>query len=387
MDNNNNNNGNRSSSPNTKRIRLRDELQALPSPIRKETYNKLAEIADALLKSGDLGPALGIVPGTEIEVLWTVSSNDKADDEELGDDLDEEESDVWWKAKILGKTARMHTLNLDAEDDDDDEEQSSSLDMPTLMSSSSSSTSTTIATAAAAGTSTNVTGDTTNNQQPKPPKTPDLIHVPIYEILYDARPPDFPDTCRANICITDEHEILDVESNSTLPWRFMGSDWNPPPEHDDDNDSNNIHSPISSSNNNNSSTNNHLATLTSPQHPILRAVESYFLDLASQDNEEDDDFNNSNSSKSTQEVQPLNKEEADRNAALVVDQVLSHLATEFSSKLKNLPASAQQVVIQRLDFMKQEMMKSLSMLWQTKGKVSVSDARKVIDEIHEKEHE
>jgi hypothetical protein len=152
------------------------------------------------VSQGDLGPATRFTPGTRIEVLWTLhitkptpvedaqaspsqnnqvelASNESEQQqiaEEQDEEVDDNASDVWWPATVVGRTSRMHDLPKNPDEEDD---------------------------------------------------VGSLDRLPVYEIRYDPMLPDFPNPELASVCILDDHCLLSCEENDSLPWRHFGSTW------------------------------------------------------------------------------------------------------------------------------------------------------------------
>ena len=65
---------------------------------------------------------------------------------------------------------------------------------------------------------------------PRGADTQDKAVLPVYEIDYDAMPPDYPERESARVCFTSDHTLYDVDQDATQVWRIAGSGWEEPEE-------------------------------------------------------------------------------------------------------------------------------------------------------------
>mmetsp|Transcript_17230 Transcript_17230/g.31638 ORF Transcript_17230/g.31638 Transcript_17230/m.31638 type:complete len:376 (+) Transcript_17230:203-1330(+) len=119
----------------------------------------------------DLGPMFNFKTGKRVEVKWILES-------ETDEDEGNQEQEVWWPGVVLDPTGREHALDDDV-------------------------------------------GETAP------------ASVPIYEIKYDARPPEFPEPSTSDVALIGPHELLDVETDTIQVWRFEGDTWDTADDNDD----------------------------------------------------------------------------------------------------------------------------------------------------------
>ena len=373
----------RTKTPPLKRVRKDLQLDELPTEERKTAVATLRAMAEAAT-TGDLGPALRFEPNARIEVLWTLSTvaaaspskpsvaaaatspssksedaTPAADDDADADDAEETETDHWWGATVLGRTSETHELPFEDGDGREDD--------------------------------------------------PTPIRVPVYEIIYDAMPPDYPDKERARVCVTYEHELLDASSNVWLPWRHAGSNWEPAEVED---------APAAAKTGEATPAKVNYDDDDGPQatDPVLRAVEAILASSASTPvrarlerrrrrlqglpasaEEEDDDavfasgaaqaqenaHDNDNDSDSDLDLlpsapAPLSREASQRAAEEMVDSLLTSIAQRHAPEMRGLSTSVQHVVADRIRAARTQLVRSISETLRTKGSVTSEDTQRII---------
>jgi hypothetical protein len=261
------------------------------------------EFVARAVTQGDLGPALGLTPGARMQVLWT-----------LGED-----EEVWWLATVLGKTSRTHQLR--AEDEEAEEEEEDDVIMP----------------------------------------------IPVYEIRYDPKPPEFPLAERAFVCFTDEHQLVDVDSEDMLFWRSeLDVTWQPPDSDSEDEE-------------------------RTVQNPLLLAVEELFArrlaeraasDTSQEDAEQDGDDGHDDGRGDA--CNPLSQEESSQMSREMVDAIMAQIAAKHQNMLRVLPASQTQVLVDKLASVREKLVSGISASLARKGRLSQKDAEGIVEDILKK---
>jgi len=264
-----------------------------------EQNKRLREFVDTISTSvaqGDVGLAAGFLPGARVEVLWIVASTEanekpKKETDEAKDGVDNEDDDeedgekVWWPATVVGRTSRTFRL---PEREEDGESGS-------------------------------------------------IESLPVYELRYDSRPPEFPNPERSSVCVLDDHQILETDSETTFFWRLTGSTWE---ETDEDND----------------------------EHSTPEVIQKLMMFVENQATHSSDPKN-------------MSPEESRALATTLVENLVLSLAEKHSAALNELPRANQNAIIDRVAQIKATMIEKVTACLMTTGKFTEQDAETIISEM------
>lgn len=140
----------------------------------------------------DISGALGLLPGSKLQVLWHLADSDEED---------EASESVWWDCTLLPSTGEVHEL-LDEEAESCSESWDGGADD---------------------GNGARVSATPPESTTASPPHSPieKRVRVKVHVLRYAARPPEFPETEDIRVVFGSANTLLDIENDATMEWRHQ----------------------------------------------------------------------------------------------------------------------------------------------------------------------